>query len=1104
MKICALSLLLACHGAAGLRAEDPGSELFEQKIRPVLVEHCYDCHGEKKQKGGLRLDSKAGWSKGGDTGAAITPGNPEKSLLIAAIRFHDKDLQMPPEKAGGKLTPERIADFEAWVKMGAPDPRLGATPAVDAATVMARAHEHWSFKPVIKPAVPAVKDAAWVKTPVDAFILAELQARGMKPAAPADKRTLLRRLYFDLTGLPPSAQDADAFLQDADPQAYARAVDRLLDSPQYGERWGRFWLDIARYADTRGYTVDGEERRFAFSHTYRDYVIRAFMEDKPYDVFVREQIAADRIATGEDSSSLAALGFLTLGRRGTEHDTIDDRIDVVTRGLMALTVTCARCHDHKFDPVPTADYYSLYGVFASSEEPAERPLLGKLKTGPEYEDFLEKRAAIEIQVASKRAELIANFLSRERQKTGDYLLAAFDVKRAGAVKLGVFAGERKLAEPILERWMAFLAERSKEHDEIFAPWLAFAALTDAEFAGKAKELAAKFAANADASKPINVLVAKEFAGAAPGSLRAVAAVYNKVCGLVEGPAKGEPPANARPIGGSPEERIRKMLSAPDAPPSLAVQATVKLLDRELDKQTVPLRKQISALDWTHPGAPQRAMALVDRAKPVTPRIFLRGNASTPGAPIPRQFLEVLSGPDRKPFANGSGRLDLANAIASRDNPLTGRVFVNRVWGWHLGRTLVGTPGDFGVRTEVPTQIALLNWLSAEFMEKGWSVKKLHRLILLSSTYQQASDADPRYGSLDPENQLVHKFNRHRLDFEAMRDTLLASSGRLDLSVGGLPVDLSTQPFTRRRTVYGFIDRLNLPNLFRTFDFANPDISSPQRFATTVPQQALFMMNSPFVLEQARELVRRPEVERCANDTERLQALYRVLFQRQPEADELQEAFTFLKRQQTRAAQPERQAGWQYGYGWFDPQGNRTKDFKAFAYTDNARRSPAAVYPDPQFGYLALNTGGGHPGPRAVLSSILRWVSPANGHVRVTGVLGHGSKDGDGVRGRVVSASGGKLGEWSVLNTKAVTEIADVEVKVGESLDFVVDCLTSSDFDGYSWQPTIMFLGNNEANLGKRRWEAEKDFLLTGPSAPNTAWDQLAQTLLIGNEMMFVD
>ncbi|MDQ3621502.1 MAG: DUF1553 domain-containing protein, partial [Verrucomicrobiota bacterium] len=702
-------------------------------------------------------------------------------------------------------------------------------------------------------------------------------------------------------------------------------------------------------------------------------------------------------------------------------------------------------------------------------------------------------------------------LTKERKKSGDYLLAARDARRAGkTVKLETLAGERKLSTPILERWIAFLEEPDKQHDPILAPWFAFAALPAEDFASRARETTASLGPSGDSEKALDPIVAKAFAGAAPASLKEVAAIYNTLFSNVEDAwaaalkrAKVNQPAPTA-LAKAGEESVRRLLHAAGAPPNLPRESSEKILRRELRNRTVALRKQISALDWTHPGAPQRAMALVDKPEPINPRVFIRGNPGNSGPPVPRRFLEVLSGPGRKPFTEGSGRSELANAIASRDNPLTARVFVNRVWGWHMGPPLVRTPGDFGVRTEAPAHLALLDWLAATFMEEGWSLKTLHRYILLSSTYQQASDADPRYATLDPENQLIHKFHRRRLDFEAMRDTLLATAGRLDLTVGGLPVDLTTEPFARRRTVYGFIDRLNLPSLFRTFDFANPDISSPLRFTTTVPQQALFMLNSPFVIEQARELIRRPELEQCATDADKLQVLYRLLYQRGPEADELEEAQAFLRRQQTRAAQPALQPGWHYGYGWFDPLVDHTKDYRAFAHADQTRRSPSPSYPDKQFEYLAIEAGGGHPGATPQLSTVLRWVSPADGRIRIDGTLAHAQEAGDGVRGRIVTARGGKLGEWSVLNSKASTILTNVEVQMGEAVDFVVDCQGTPFSDGYTWVPKVTFIGDYGTKLSRRSWDAQKDFIAARKLAPLSAWDKLAQAMLVGNELMFVD
>jgi hypothetical protein len=1124
----AVTLAGAGVSAAALPREQV--EFFEKKIRPVLVESCYKCHSAEagKPKGALRLDFRDGLLQGGDSGPALVPGNPDQSLFIKAIRYTDKELQMPPVKEGGKLAPEAIADFEAWVQMGAPDPRTevavaGAAKGPDEAAVARQ--KHWAFRPVARPPVPVVKDKAWVKTPVDAFVLAQLEARGLKPAEPADKHTLLRRVYFDLTGLPPTPQEMEAFLKDRSKDAFEKVVNQLLDSPRYGERWGRYWLDVARYADTKGYLAGGEERRFAFSHTYRDYVIRSFNEDKPYDRFLLEQLAADQLDLGDDKNALAAMGFLTLGRRfhNTQNDIIDDRIDVVTRGLMGLTVTCARCHDHKFDPIPIADYYSLHGVFASSEEPAEKPLLGRLEESADYQDYLKQKAELEAKIEAEIEDEVQKFLATLRAQTGDYFLAAHDAKKLGKNdRLDAFANARKLTPAVLIKWMSFLDARVKAHDPVLAPWFAFAALPEQEFATQANELAVKL--GAEAAKSLNPAVAKAFAGAAPASLKDVAAIYNKLFSEVDKSWKtaldsarkagGAPPA-ALPDAGA--EAVRQLLYAAKAPPNLSSDEVERLIRRRIRNDTAKFRRDIEALNWTHPGAPVRGMVLVDRPKPGDSRVFIRGNAGNPGPVAPRQFLEVLA-PDRRPFQQGSGRLELARAIASPDNPLTARVFVNRVWGWHFGEALVRTPSDFGVRTEAPMQLDLLNWLAAEFREPAaiveaskrstphpWSIKHLHRLIVLSSTYRQSSLAPARHATLDPDNQFLHKFNRRRLDFEALRDTLLAVSGRLDLALGGLPVDLTREPFSGRRTVYGFIDRQNLPAMFRTFDFANPDASSPQRFATTVPQQALFMMNSAFVVEQARALVNRPELKTAATDAEKIQAIYRLLYQRPAEPDESRLAEAFLRKHL--AAQPPQALtpGWHYGYGWFDPLVNHTKDYKRMSTVAGGRATPAANYPDPKFGHLAVTPTGGHPGPARELASVRRWVAPADGVIRIEGTLAHDNKNGDGVRGRIVSGRGGRIGEWTVLNNKAATPVPRLEVKLGETIDFVVDALESSNFDSFTWAPKITLVGDYDVTVSKRAWDAGKDFDSKEKRiAPLGAWEKFAQALLLSNELAFVD
>mgnify|MGYP000883632707 CR=1 FL=1 len=775
---------------------------------------------------------------------------------------------------------------------------------------MDAARRHWAFQPVVLPPVPRVRDASWVRTPVDAFVRAKLEEKGLGPAEPAGPRTLLRRVTYDLTGLPPSAEEMAAFERDPSDAAYAQVVERLLASPRYGERWGRFWLDVARYADTRGYLVGNAERRFSFSHTYRDYVIRAFNEDKPFDRFVVEQIAADRLPLGDDKSALAALGYLTLGRRflGNQNDIIDDRIDVVTRGFLGLTVTCARCHDHKFDPVPTRDYYALHGVFASSEEPAELPLLGPLVDSPAYQEFKRKTAAAEARVAERARQEVEKFLAGVRAKTGDYLLGAHDASRLRPdEKLELFAGTRKLQLEVLKRYQPWLAARAASPGPELGPWFAFAALPEADFASGAAALLARWREEPPAYNAalLQALLARE---APPASLADVAAVYNEVGAAADRAWVAEEQAARKaaapappPLADAGLEAVRQLTAAADAPANLGHDAAAALIRRQINDRTAALKRDVESLHWTEPGAPLRAMALVDKAQPANSRVLLRGNPANRGPEVPRQFLEVLSGAERQPFGDGSGRLELARAIADPANPLTARVLVNRVWGWHFGQALVRTPSDFGVRTEAPVHRDLLDWLAASFTAGGWSVKQLHRSILLSSTYRQSSDERASAAAADPDNQFLHRFNRRRLEFEALRDTLLAASAALDLRGGGLADDLTRQPFTTRRTVYGFIDRQNLPGMFRTFDFPNPDVSAAQRLGTTVPQQALFLLNSPFVQEQARRLAQRPIVAAAGSDDARILALYRIVHQREAAADELEAALHFLRRPADSAA-----------------------------------------------------------------------------------------------------------------------------------------------------------------------------------------------------------
>lgn len=873
-------------------------EFFEAKIRPLFADNCYSCHSAaEKIKGGLRLDAPEKLLQGGNSGPAIVPGDADASLLIKAVRYTDEDLQMPPKDQ--KLPAEQIALLEAWVKMGAPVPQHSDAPRLMTDVKEARA-KHWAFQSVQQPAPPRVRKSSWVRTPVDNFILAKLEAQKLAPAKLADRRTLIRRLSYDLIGLPPTPEEVRAFEQDKSPDAYAKLVNRLLASPHYGERWGRHWLDVARYADTRGYLAGGEERRYTFSYTYRDYVIRSFNEDKPYDQFLVEQIAADQLAAGDDRSSLAAMGFLTLGRRflNNQNDIIDDRIDVITRGTMGLTVSCARCHDHKFEPISAKDYYALHGVLASSEEPRDLPLLKPIEDSASYQDYLKAVAKIEVEIGEFEVKEMEKFRADLRKSVGDYLIAANEAaKLEDQSKFDDLAGNQKVLPVILRRWMTDLSEREKQSDPIFTPWFECSRLGETNFAAEVKPLLDRLASDAPGANPV---VAKAVVEKKPESLKQVADAYEKLFREIDGEwadslknAEKEKQSAPASLADTNREAVRLVMYAEKSPLNLPDSEVRSIHARRLREGAAPLRNKIEALSWTHPGVPLRAMAMVDKPKPHNSPVFLRGNPGNKGPVVPRRFLEVLSAQTPAPFTNGSGRLELARAIASADNPLTARVFVNRVWLHHFGAGLVGTPGDFGVRTELPLHHELLDYLAASFMENGWSIKHLHRLIVLSATYQQSSDASPKNLAADPENHRWHHMNRRRLDFESLRDTLLAVSGQLDLQVGGLPVDLGADPAPTRRTVYALIDRQNLPGVFRTFDFANPDVSNQGRFYTTVPQQALFLMNSPFVIEQSRHLVKRAEIARAASDRERVRAIYQLVWQRPVDIQELRQAEIFL-------------------------------------------------------------------------------------------------------------------------------------------------------------------------------------------------------------------
>jgi len=925
--ICALTT----SGAAANNKKIPAEqiEFFEKEIRPVLVKRCYACHGPKKQEASLRLDSHAWMMKGSDTGKAVIPGEPQKSRIIQVIQYHDDDSQMPPE---GKMPEDEIVALTRWVKMGTPWPYsekdAKAVPTNGAYDYETISRSHWSFQPVTNPPVPPVKDQQREISPVDHFVIAKLEEKGLSLSPPADRHKLIRRATIDLIGLPPTYEEVEAFVNDQDPQAYEKLIDRLLASPHYGERWGRHWLDVARYADTKGY-VFTSERRYPYSYTYRDYVIRSFNEDLPFNQFVLEQLAADQLDRKGDDRALAALGFLTVGRRyrGNIHDITDDRIDLVSRGLLGLTASCARCHDHKFDPVPIKDYYSLYSVFVSSYEPEEKdlPLIGESKSEEDYQKYQAERA--------KRQKKLDDYVHAEAGKFRTQArLSVGEVLQAVAEKQNLVPGEEKPQytkdaphRRYVDMWRSFLGGKAKAYRPVFAPWSELAGLKkqQGEFSSQAAAVIEKLAKqqnDADAQKRVNRLIVDALKKNPPQSMYEVARVYGNVFKEVEqkwsqtraqakkakqdAPEKLEDPA---------AEEIRAILYHSETPTASNDDVVRNLFNRAQRNRIRKLEKELATLDVTSPGAPPRAMVMYDKDKPVTSFVHLRGNPGRRGDKVPRQFFRILAGEDRAPFQQGSGRLELAQAITSRDNPLTARVFVNRVWMHHFGNGLVRTPSDFGVRSDPPSHPELLDYLAYRFMEENWSVKSLHKQIMLSATYRQGAQENPQAVLVDSDNRLLWKHVPRRLGFEAMRDSILAVSGQLTDDREGRGFQIDQMPTVPRRTVYSFIDRNNLPNVFRTFDFANVESSTAERPYTTVPQQALFAMNSPLLLEQSALMVKDLDLAQIA-EKENVEAaivrLYRRVLSRDPAQEEIELGKQFLQHHRDEVKTPARMSGWE--------------------------------------------------------------------------------------------------------------------------------------------------------------------------------------------------
>ncbi len=878
-----LAIVLVVGTCTSICLADPPADsidFYKQKVEPLLKSACYECHSHAsgEASGKLMVDSLIAMTDGGTRGAALQAGKPEASLMLKAVTYADTELQMPPD---GQLPAEQIEVLRTWIAAGAVAPKsdsltdsLGATPKKMSPAAIAAMH--WAYQPVQAFRLPEITSSAGQpKSTIDTIVRFKLAESGLQLSLPADRATLLRRLHYDLTGLPPNAEEVESFSNDGrgNDELIAATVDRLLTSPHFGERWARYWMDVSRYADTKGY-VFTEDRQYPEAYRYRDWLVDAFNSDMPYDEFVRKQLAADIDPTAAEKD-LPALGFLTLGRRflNNKQDIIDDRLDVVSRGLMGMTLACARCHDHKYDPVSQADYYALYGVFLNTDEPGGEPFPHRLTD------------------------------SKENRKS---------------------------------------------------------------------------------------------------------------------------------------------------------------------------------------------------------HILLRGNPGSRGDEVPRRFVSFLS-PQAAPFdAAGSGRVQLAARIVDPKNPLTARVIANRIWMRLMGASLVESPSDFGTRCPAPAQQALLDQMALDFIRSGWSVKQLVRTITLSSVYQQQSLHRDDAAQIDPTNALYWRTNRRRRDFESLRDSLLSVSGQLDSAVYGKPEKITERPFPHRRTVYAHIDRQNLPNLFRSFDFASPDSHNPARPYTSVPQQSLFLLNSDFVAELATELGN--IARKSADDPNAVNSaaaqLYRQVLGRLPADDERQLMVNFVSastaaKDQTESTPPSLER-WIYGYGSFNPAVKTLANFQRLPkFTGGAWQGGEAL-PDAKLGWSTLGAAGGHPGNDLNHAVAKRWIAPRDGKLRVTGKLQHKQNAGDGVRATILVDGGNSIGQWTSKNDEAKTNCELILIMAGQKIDFVTDCIGDPNSDSFAWRIRLRYEDGS-----REEFEAEKQFPHP-PSVPLDRWQQLAQALLASNEFAFVD
>ncbi len=915
-------------------------QFFETSIRPLLAKNCLECHTGKKAKVGLELNHRAGWLKGSDYRKVIDLENSVQSIVIQAVSHAPAKDILPMPDEGEKLSDDEIQNLVRWIEMGLPWPESaeGRSTAPE---------DHWSFQPVKRSAVPEGIH------PIDFFVQKAQKEAQVIPAPRADRATLYRRVHFNILGLPPKYAALKQFVDDPRPDAdvWPELVRRLLTSQNYGERWARHWMDIARYSDTKGYEAGGRERRFVYSYTYRDWLIRSINEDLPYDQFLLYQLAADQLVdwNGPEKHHLAAMGFLSLSKNGKTELVIDDRIDTTFRGMMALTVACARCHDHKIDPISTKEYYSLYSVFANSLE-TRTPVIGEPRSGPEYEKYLAE-------------------LAKKQQVIDDYLNPKF-------------------------------AKVLEAHPEL---------------KGRRTQLVAKL------------------------------------------------------------DRADR---------------------RELQNKQRVVDKFVADAGME----PDKAIALREKETPSGQAVFIRGNPSRRGETVKRQFPAIASVGEPQPYQKGAGRLEMAKDIAYSQNPFTARNIVNRIWMWHFGEGIVRTVDDFGIMGELPDHPELLDFLAHWFVENGWSLKKLHELILTSETWrQESSNAKTEENMLvDSENRLLWKFNRRRLDLEQLRDSILDISGSISDEMYGRAVKILEPPYSNRRSVYAFIDRQNLNPIFRNFDFSNPQESTGKRPNTTIPMQALFTLNSEFIQSQSVILAKNAK-----SQEDGIAYLHQQIFARPPADSDriLAESFLSAFASETEGRTQQTNTEWSYGYGFIDENAEVTfiplPHWTGSAWQIGKERP---VKDDPR-SYLYADKGALHPGHTSKESFIYQWEAPADMTVSISGLAQRASVNkGNGVRLKIANSRREVLKDIVLKPSQSKIPMAIKTAKLlkGDRLFFIVEPHENdSSFDSVRWSPQVQDISGEWP-----KWGLAESF--SGPATPATAWSAYAHALMNTNRFLFIE